>query len=43
MPTTLEEFVTVEAVTSDQVSSCAFPALQSEESSFCFFAYFLEL
>ena len=37
MPTTLEEFVTAaEAVTSDQVSGCAFPALQSEESSFCF-------
>ena len=37
VPTTLEEFVTAaEAVTSDQVSGCAFPALQSEESSFCF-------
>ena len=36
-PTTLEEFVTAaEAVTSDQVSGCAFPALQSEESSYCF-------
>lgn len=36
-PKTLEEFVEVaEAVTSDQVSGCAFPALQSEESSFCF-------
>ena len=35
VPTTLEEFVTAaEAVTSDQVSGCAFPALQSEESSF---------
>lgn len=37
LPTTLEEFVTAaEAVTSDQVSGCAFPALQSEESSYCF-------
>lgn len=36
-PKTLEEFVTAaEAVTSDQVSGCAFPALQSEESSYCF-------
>lgn len=36
-PTTLEEFVTAaESVTSDQVSGCAFPALQSEESSYCF-------
>lgn len=29
-----------EAVTSDQVSGCAFPALQSEESSFCFLPIF---
>ena len=36
-PKTLDEFVTAaEAVTSDQISGCAFPALQSEESSFCF-------
>lgn len=36
-PKTLEEFVTAaEAVTSDRVSGCAFPALQSEESSYCF-------
>ncbi len=36
-PTTLEEFAQVaEAVTTEQVSGCAFPALQSEESSFCF-------
>ncbi len=36
-PTTLEEFAEVaEKVTTDQVSGCAFPALQSEESSFCF-------
>lgn len=36
-PETLEEFVrAAEAVTTDQISGCAFPALQSEESSFCF-------
>ena len=36
-PATLEEFVAAaEAVTSDRVSGCAFPALQSEESSYCF-------
>ena len=36
-PKTLEEFVkAAERVTSERVSGCAFPALQSEESSFCF-------
>lgn len=36
-PTTLEEFVQVaNHVTTDTVYGCAFPSLQSEESTFCF-------